>query len=233
MASAHTVAPNINMAPQGLLRAAAAAASAASVAALNNGLALTPPMGFSSWFTGSETSSTGCLTPPQWAETLAAFEATGLRAAGYVTMGMDCYWRLGRAANGTWLPNPDIVPDGMAAWVAAVHGAGFRAWEYTDRGTADCSGVPGTGSEGWEAHDAAWFAAIGTDFVKSDSCSCVGGAAGGATGGAAGRGAGRAACRAGTRGAALPSRRSPLSPEMPTPGSPPLPASRSLQRAGQ
>lgn len=41
---------------------------------------------------------------------------------------------------------------------------------YTDRGTALCSGVPGTGSEGHEVGDAQYFAAAGADYVKEDSC---------------------------------------------------------------
>lgn len=103
--------------------------------------------------------------------TAAAMVDNGLLAAGYEYFGLDCYWTLGRDEQGDWIPDPSIFTQGLPDLLAYIRSLGLKVWMYTDRGSALCSGVNGTGSEGHEAHDAAWFAAHGVQFVKEDSCS--------------------------------------------------------------
>ena len=106
---------------------------------------------------------------------------------------LDCYWTAGRDSNGTWIPDPTIFTQGLPSLLDYLRAKGFKArrmhegyparkalkgaprpplqiWMYTDRGTALCSDVPGTGSAGHEAGDARYFAAAGADYVKEDSC---------------------------------------------------------------
>ena len=152
--------------------------AARPAAALNNGLARVPYMGFSSWFAGLALgSSNGCVSDAFFNETADAFASSGLLAAGFDIIGLDCYWTSARdAATGDWLPDPTIFAGGLAGYeavLAHIKARGMKVWGYTDRGTALCSGVNGTGSLGREARDAAWFAARGVDFVKEDSCSAT------------------------------------------------------------
>ena len=144
-------------------------------ASLDNGLGRVPYMGFSSWFAGLTLGSeSGCVSDAFFNETADAFVSTGLRDAGFDILGIDCYWTSARdPATGDWVPDSSIFKGGLAGYEAVVEhvrAAGMRVWGYTDRGTALCSGVNGTGSLGREAADAAWFVARGVSFVKEDSC---------------------------------------------------------------
>lgn len=59
--------------------------------ALNNGLALTPPMSYSVWFDGSALSSSGCLNDTMFRKTADAMVANGMLAAGYDTIGIGAH----------------------------------------------------------------------------------------------------------------------------------------------
>jgi hypothetical protein len=134
--------------------------------ALNNGLALVPPMAYSVWFDGSASSSSGCVNDAFLRQTVDAMVSNGFLAAGYDTFGLDCYWTQGRDSNGTWIPDPAIFTQGLQSLITYIRDAGFKLWMYTDRGTALCSGVPTTGSLGHEVGDAAYFAGLGAGYVK-------------------------------------------------------------------
>ena len=73
-----------------------------------------------------------------------------------------------RAANGTIIADPALFPDGLAPVVAYVHLRGLKFGIYTARGSTTCMGRPG--SDSFEAVDAAYYASIGVDFLKEDSC---------------------------------------------------------------
>src|SRR4051812_27942085 len=67
--------------------AAAAPAAAGPASALDNGLALTPPMGFNDW------NAFGCNVDEQLIEQTADFFVTsGLKAAGYEYVNIDDCW---------------------------------------------------------------------------------------------------------------------------------------------
>jgi alpha-galactosidase len=158
------------MAPR-LLAALAAAAAATGAAAAPNGLARTPPRGWSSWNLFHRNISAALFT-----ETADALVALGLRDAGYDRVNIDGGWWAGvdtgvvrRNASGFVQADPAKFPDGMAAVVDHVHARGLLWGHYTDGGTRACNGDAPM-SEGYEAQDAAQFAAWGADMLKVDAC---------------------------------------------------------------
>jgi len=154
-----------------------AAVVAAPAAALNNGLALTPPMGFNDW------NAFGCNVSAALIEQTAdAMVANGMKAAGYQYVTMDDCWMAGqgeprgsaaratdgRDANGILVPDPTNFPDGIKAVADYVHARGLKLGIYEDAGTTTCQGL--AGSYGHEVQDAQTFASWGVDYLKYDFC---------------------------------------------------------------
>lgn len=165
----------------------------ASLFALDNGLALTPQMGWSSW------SAAGSAVNASYVQAVASYlKSSGLQALGFGYVNVDEGWMLGRNAS-TLAPMADAraFPDGMDGLGRAVHALGFRYGLYTSRGTTQCDtpeyrprclhtppnppscsptykyGCGCEGSAGYEAVDAAWFVAQGADYLKVDSCGAL------------------------------------------------------------
>jgi len=136
----------------------------APAAALNNGLALTPPMGWNDWNTF------GCNVSAQLVEQTAdQIVATGLQAAGYQYVNIDdCWMASSRNSGGHLVPDPAKFPGGITAVANYVHGKGLKLGIYESAGTATCAGYPG--SLDHERIDAADFAAWGVDYLKYDNC---------------------------------------------------------------
>ena len=84
-------------------------------AALNNGLALTPPMSYSSWFDMSVVGPSGCGSDVLLKETVDAFFSTGLRESGYEFFGIDCYYTRARNFTGdsNLIPDDTLFPGGF------------------------------------------------------------------------------------------------------------------------
>ena len=143
--------------------------------ALNNGLGLTPPMGYSSW---NDCASE--VTEERIKNVTRALISTGLAAKGYVHVNVDEGWLLGRnETTGEIIEDLQKFPSGMKAlgdWIhnQTVPGKGkiMKYGLYTSRGTVQCGTAKynAVGSHGFEAQDAAWFAAAGADYAKIDSC---------------------------------------------------------------
>jgi alpha-galactosidase len=135
----------------------AAAAGVAPAAALDNGLARTPPMGFNSWTAvGTGVSAQFLL------EVAATLKANGLAAAGYEFVNTDDGWDVNsRDANGDLQADPAKFPGGIANLTDHLHGLGFKFGIYTAESSVVCSGRPG--SLYAEARDAATFAAWGVE----------------------------------------------------------------------
>jgi len=136
-----------------------------------NGLARTPPRGWSSWnlFHRNFTSSL-------FRGIADALVSTGLQRLGYDHVNVDGGWWAGsdtgtidRNASGYFEVNAEKVPEGMAALVAYIHSRGLRWAHYTDAGTHACN-HDAPMSEGYEAVDAALFASWGIDMLKVDAC---------------------------------------------------------------
>jgi alpha-galactosidase len=130
---------------------------------LKNGLALTPPMGFSSWNTfGMQVNETIFY---QMADVMAT---NGMRDVGYEYIIVDEPCFAGRDHNGTLIPNPVTFPNGMKKLGDYIHSKGLKFGMYTDAGTETCGGCPG--SYNYEAHDMKTFADWGVDYIKVDFC---------------------------------------------------------------
>ncbi|MGN6376125.1 MAG: glycoside hydrolase family 27 protein [Sphingomonas sp.] len=127
-----------------------------------NGLARTPPMGWSSWNHFAD--KIDDTTIRQIAD---AMVSSGLRDAGYRYINIDDGWQGERDADGTLHPN-DRFPD-MKALADYVHARGLKLGIYSSPGPKTCAGY--TGSYGHVAQDAKTFAAWGIDYLKYDLCS--------------------------------------------------------------
>ncbi len=109
------------------------AVAAAPAAALDNGLALTPPMGFNDW------NAFGCNVSEQLIEQTADYlVSSGLKDAGYTYVNIDdCWMTHTRDADGSLVPDPVKFPDGIKGTADYVHSKGLKLGIYEDAGTED------------------------------------------------------------------------------------------------
>jgi len=141
------------------------ASIAGIVLALDNGVGLTPAMGYNSWY------DLGCsyaMNERTIRLTADAFIDIGLDKLGYQYVNLDDCWGEGRDSKGVVYPDPTAFPSGIRALADYIHGKSLKFGIYTDRGNTTCAGAPGSG--GYETLDAQTYAAWGVDFVKEDSC---------------------------------------------------------------
>jgi alpha-galactosidase len=134
----------------------------------SNTLALTPPMGWNSWYIHYDRVSDALMR--QSADQMIA---SGMADYGYQYVNIDDCWmkKKGdvpyRDDSGAVLPN-EKFPD-MKAMTDYIHGKGLKAGLYTSPGPWTCAGY--TGAWQHEADDARKFAEWGFDFLKYDWCS--------------------------------------------------------------
>ncbi|MBJ7902300.1 NPCBM/NEW2 domain-containing protein [Streptomyces sp. DSM 110735] len=147
---------------------AAATPVRSTAVASDDGLALTPPMGFNNW------NSTHCRA--EFNETMVEgiadlFVDKGLKDAGYQYVNLDDCWALpNRDANGQLVPDPARFPHGIKAVADYVHAKGLKLGIYTSAGTRTCDTTGFPGALGHEASDARQFAEWGVDYLKYDNC---------------------------------------------------------------
>jgi len=135
--------------------------------ALNNGVGMTPAMGYNTW------NDFRCNINAQDIKDAAdAIVKQGLSKLGYVYVNIDDCWAQSRASNGTIIANPSRFPQGIKAVADYVHDKGLKFGIYTDRGTKTCAGFPA--SENYEKIDATTYAEWGVDYLKEDSCNAPG-----------------------------------------------------------
>ena len=146
----------------------AAALAARRCAALQNGLARTPPLGWSSW------NAFGCGIDEEIIRgTADAMRDRGLLAAGYTYLNVDDCWAAAeRDGQGQLQANASSFPGGMRALGSYLHSRGLRFGIYSSAGTQTCAGR--AASLGHEASDALTWAAWGVDFLKYDNCASTG-----------------------------------------------------------
>ncbi|WP_199273160.1 glycoside hydrolase family 27 protein [Streptomyces broussonetiae] len=142
--------------------------TAQPAAALGNGLALTPQMGFNDW------NAYGCNVSESLIKSTAqAMHTNGMQAAGYSYVNIDdCWMTHNRDSGGRLVPDPAKFPDGIKGTADYVHALGLKLGIYEDSGTATCAGYPG--SLGHETTDAQSFASWGVDYLKYDNCNNTG-----------------------------------------------------------
>ncbi|MGW0858863.1 glycoside hydrolase family 27 protein [Streptomyces sp. NPDC002690] len=151
---------------------AAAVAAAPEAAAVENGLARTPQMGFNNWNT------TGCGT--QFNEAMVKgiadlFVSEGLKAAGYTYVNLDDCWALpSRNASGDLVADPVRFPNGIKAVADYVHSKGLKFGLYSSAGTKTCADNGFPGGLGHEQQDADLWASWGVDYLKYDNCNNTG-----------------------------------------------------------
>jgi alpha-galactosidase len=139
--------------------------AAAPAAPVDNGLARTPPMGWSSWNQFGE-----AIDEKVVIESIDAMAAHGLRDAGYVYVNLDDGWQHYKASrkDKPLEADPLKFPHGIRYLADYAHAHGFKLGIYSGPGARTCAGF--TGSEGHESEDAALFASWGVDHLKYDSC---------------------------------------------------------------
>jgi alpha-galactosidase len=133
---------------------------------LKDGLAPTPPMGWSSW------NKFACNINEEGVKRIAdAMVSSGMKDAGYQYVNIDdCWQNTLRDTDGNVVPDPDF-PSGMKALADYIHGLGLKLGLYSDRGTATCGGR--AGALGYEKKDAETYAAWGIDYLKYDNCAAA------------------------------------------------------------
>jgi alpha-galactosidase len=148
-----------------------------------NELALTPPMGWNSWYVWGLH-----VSDARMRAAAAGLISTGLAAHGYQYVNIDDGWEKGQAqsvktlfgshwengplgngrdSNGEILTNQKF-PD-MTALGNTIHDRGLKFGIYSSPGPWTCGGYQG--SHGHEQQDAQTYANWGVDFFKYDWCS--------------------------------------------------------------
>ena len=142
--------------------------TAPSVFPLDNGLALTPPMGWNSWnkFLCKDVSEQVIR------ETADAMVKTGMKNAGYSYIVIDDCWQIDRDSKGNIIADPKKFPSGIKALADYIHSKGLKFGIYSDAGIKTCAGRPG--SKNFEFQDAKQYAAWGVDYFKYDWCDTEG-----------------------------------------------------------
>lgn len=127
-----------------------------------NGVAMTPPMGWNTWY------GFMCkVTDPDVRAQADLMMKNGMKAVGYEYVNIDDCWQGQRDANGEIHPNSRF-PD-MKALGDYIHSKGLKFGIYSSPGPKTCAGYEG--SYGHEEQDAMTYAAWGVDFLKYDWCS--------------------------------------------------------------
>jgi alpha-galactosidase len=137
-------------------------------------IALTPPMGWSTWYMAYTNISDRMVRAQA-----AAMVSTGLVDHGYAYINIDDGWNIKLDTKDPVLGGAPRNPDGslrtnknfpdMKALCDGVHALGLKIGIYISPGPSTCAGY--AGSYGHEAQDARQFAAWGFDFLKYDWCS--------------------------------------------------------------
>jgi len=142
------------------------------VVGLNNGLGLTPPMGWTTWCT--DTGLIPCYddycSEKEIMDVANSMVKNGLVELGYTYINLDDCWGGGRDANGNITADSKRFPSGNLKHLADfLHQRGMYLGVYTDAGPYTCrDSRPGS----WPHYqqDAYTFANWGVDFVKMDWC---------------------------------------------------------------
>ncbi|KAK2145116.1 hypothetical protein LSH36_701g00031 [Paralvinella palmiformis] len=142
---------------------------------LDNGLALTPPLG---WITTERFECLvdcanypdDCISEKLIKTTADTIVKYGLRDVGfrYLIIG-DCWMNETRDRHGNLEADPDRFPDGIKALAQYVHDRGLLLGLEIDLSNVSCNGRPG--SYGNYNRDASTLASWGVDYVKATACS--------------------------------------------------------------
>eukprot|EP00038_Savillea_parva_P001408 m.103698 g.103698 ORF g.103698 m.103698 type:complete len:224 (+) comp10493_c0_seq1:110-781(+) len=121
------------------------------VLALDNGVGLTPLMGWMSWMrfrcnVACNQDPDNCISEHLIKSTADAMVANGWRDAGYRYVSIDDCWQADeRLPNGTLVPNATRFPSGMKALGDYLHERNLSFGLYTAMGSTTCGGYPAFG----------------------------------------------------------------------------------------
>ena len=124
-------------------------------------LALTPPMGWNSWY-AYRCKVTEAIVRAQ----ADAMVSNGMKAAGYEFVNIDDCWAGKRDAAGFIHPNERFSD--MKALGDYIHSKGLKFGLYSSPEVKTCTGLEG--SLGHEEQDAQSYSDWGADFLKYDNC---------------------------------------------------------------
>ena len=140
-----------------------------AVRAADDGLAMTPPMGWYPWNSFGQEPQNERLVK----EIVDALVSSGMKEAGYTYVGPDEGICFARGEDGHLKTNRDRYPSGLRGLGDFVHRRGLKYALYTDAGTRTCSkAMPGT--KGHEVEDMRRFADWRADYIKIDWCNTEG-----------------------------------------------------------
>ena len=132
--------------------------------ALDNGLGLSPQMGWNTW------NKFGCDIAIDTIET--AIEQVvdlGFDKLGYEYINLDdCWMKEERTPDGHFIVDDVAFPDGMKVLGDFIHDKGLKFGIYSCAGTMTCAGR--AGSLYHEEIDAMDWASWGVDYLKYDNC---------------------------------------------------------------
>lgn len=141
--------------------------SSLSCQAYDNGLGLTPPMGWNSW------NKFACDIQEDLIKDIAnAMIDLGLKDVGYEYVNLDDCWQISRNSSGYVQEDPDAFPSGIRALRDYIHSLGLKFGLYSDAGIWTCQRRPG--SLGYERKDAAIYKEWKIDYLKYDNCYSTG-----------------------------------------------------------
>jgi len=135
-----------------------------AVLALDNGLGLTPPLGFNTW------NHFHCnINETIIYKTINAIVNLGLRELGYVYVNIDdCWMENKRNKRGELMADPKRFSKGIKPLADYAHQQGLKLGIYSSAGTLTCQGLPASLDN--EYIDAITWANWGIDYLKYDNC---------------------------------------------------------------
>ena len=138
--------------------------SITKIFSINNGLGLTPQMGWNTW------NKFGCdINEDLIRDTIDTLNSSGLLEAGYKYINLDDCWQIDRDnETNEIIADPEKFPSGIKELADYAHEKGLLLGLYSDAGTKTCAGRPG--SLGYETIDANTYAKWGIDYLKYDNC---------------------------------------------------------------
>ena len=130
----------------------------------NNGVAVTPPMGWASWNKFRNHISEDIIY-----DIAVAMKKSGLADAGYQFVNIDDCWQSSmRDEEGKMQSDFTTFPSGIPALCKKVNDLGLKLGIYSSNGTLTCEDLPA--SLGHERMDAETFARWGVEYLKYDFC---------------------------------------------------------------
>ena len=148
-----------------------------NVAAMDNGVGRTPPLGWNTWKTcGEETCGHDICNEAEVKSVASAMLNNGMASLGYEYINLDDCWASPNRDPQTHALTWDVerFPSGLPSLINWLHEKGLKFGLYTSAGNQTCSSGgrahPIPGSRDHYDIDAKAFASWGVDYVKLDWC---------------------------------------------------------------